>query len=234
MVTSAQGTSNRLMGRALLASLAFHAFVIALIPALAWMPTSGATVETITFTRVAHIEIDRRPRHPQPRAVAPLRRPTVVLSEASRIELQRASRHPAASPPPAVTYRLSSAPAVAAAPRAGDDRGAGDAAPSPTASPMRAVASTVGHDKGGYLPFGAEQPDPVLDPGVRKELASLGVHVTLVVTVGEDGKTKTIEFQPDVDSQTETRIQSLLADASWDPAVCGGGISCEGHATIRL
>ena len=70
MVTSAQGTSNRLMGRALLASLAFHAFVIALIPALAWMPTSGATVETITFTRVAHIEIDRRPRHPQPRAVA--------------------------------------------------------------------------------------------------------------------------------------------------------------------
>ena len=63
---------------------------------------------------------------------------------------------------------------------------------------MRAVASTVGHDKGGYLPFGAEQPDPVLDPGVRKELASLGVHVTLVVTVGEDGKTKTIEFQPDV------------------------------------
>jgi hypothetical protein len=35
-------------------------------------------------------------------------------------------------------------------------------------------------------------------------------------------------------SPTKSRIQSLLADASWDPAVCGGGIACEGTATIRL
>ncbi|MGA8533553.1 MAG: hypothetical protein WB615_05550, partial [Candidatus Tumulicola sp.] len=98
----------------------------------------------------------------------------------------------------------------------------------------RAVSSTLGRDKGGYLPFGAEQPDPVLDPGILKQLGSLGVHVTLLVTVGDDGRTKDVIFQPDVDPRLESRIESLLADASWDPAVCGGGISCEGRATIKL
>jgi hypothetical protein len=119
--------------------------------------------------------------------------------------------------------------------RAGEGTTAGEAAPQATSTPAnRAVASVGGHDTGGYMPFGAEQPDPVLDPGIRKQLVSLGVHVTLVVTVGEDGRTKSIVFDPPVDQQLEGRIQSLLADASWDPAVCGGGISCEGRATIKL
>ncbi|HEY1653759.1 MAG TPA: hypothetical protein VGF86_01445 [Candidatus Tumulicola sp.] len=234
MVASARDPSSRLMGRALLVSLAVHALALALIPALAWTPTSGATVETITFTRIAHIEIEpRRPPRPQPRAVAPHRSAAIVIAEASRVELERPSSHRVASPPPAAN-RVSSAPVTASAPRSGEGRG-GDAAPAPTTSPPpRAVASTVGRDKGGYLPFGAEQPDPVLDPGVRKQLGSLGIHVTLVVTVGEDGRTKAVDFQPEVDPTTQTRIESLLADASWDPAVCGGGISCEGRATIRL
>lgn len=234
MVASAESPSSRRMGRALLASLAVHASVIALIPALAWTPTSGETVETVTFTRISHIELQPRPRRQQPQAVAPRRAVETVISEASRVELAHASTHRVASPPPAARYQLSSAPTVAAAPRPGEGTASGEAAPQPSATPVaREVSSAVG-DNGGYLPFGAEQPDPVLDPGVWKQLDALDVHVTLVVTVGENGKTKNVEFQPPVDAQTESRIQSLLADANWDPAVCGGGISCEGRATIKL
>ncbi|MGB8518560.1 MAG: hypothetical protein WCD38_00175 [Candidatus Tumulicola sp.] len=233
MLTAA--ASRGPMGRALLASFGVHLLAALLIPALAFTMTSAAPVETITFTHVAHIEIQRRePPRPQPRAAAPNRSPERVISETTRVELAHAT-HKVSSPPPATAYRQSTAPVVAAAPRAGNGTTDGEAAPQTTASPAaRAVASTVDRDTGGYLPFGARQPDPILDPSVRRQLASLGVHVTLVVIVGEDGRTKTVEFQPNVDAQTETRIQSLLADANWDPAVCGGGIACQGQATIKL
>jgi hypothetical protein len=109
------------------------------------------------------------------------------------------------------------------------------AAPQATASPeARTVSSTVGRDTGGYMPFGAEQPVPVLDPNVLKQLDAIGVHATLTVTVGEDGKTKSVDFAPSLDVATTSKIQALLADANWDPAVCGGGIACEGTATIKL
>lgn len=233
MLTAA--ASRGPMGRAVLASFGLHASAALLIPALAFTMTSAAPVETITFTRVAHIEIQRRePPRPQPRAAAPYRSPERLISEATRVELAHTA-HKISSPPPATAYRQSTAPVVAAAPRAGNGTTDGEAAPQTPASPAaRAVSSTVGRDTGGYLPFGAQQPDPVLDPSVRRQLASLGVHVTLVVTVGEDGRTKTVEFQPNVDAQTQSRIQTLLADANWDPAVCGGGIACQGQATIRL
>jgi len=235
MVASAPGTSDRHMGRALLASLGIHALGLAMIPALAWLPTPDATVETVTFTRIAHIEIVPRTRRPQPRPVAPHRRTAVVISEATHVELAQVSRHRVASPPPSAVYRVSSAPAVAAAPRPGRGTAPIESAPQASATPApREVSSVVGRDVGGTLPFGAEQPDPVLDPNVRKQLALLGVHVTLVVTVGNNGKTKSVAFQPAVDPQTQSRIETLLADANWDPAVCGGGISCEGRATIRL
>jgi hypothetical protein len=87
---------------------------------------------------------------------------------------------------------------------------------------------------GGYLPFGAEQPTPVLDPAVRKQLDALDAHVTLVVTVGDDGRTTSVVFTPPIDASIENHIRALLADANWDPAVCGGGVSCEGQATIKL
>ncbi|MEO6835348.1 MAG: hypothetical protein ABI231_05505 [Candidatus Tumulicola sp.] len=235
MVAAAEAASRGPMGRALLASLGLHALAVVLIPALAWTPTSGATVETITFTRIAHIEVEHRPPRPQFRALAPHRRSATVISLASRIELAHSAPHRISSPPPAATYRESTAPVMAAAPHTGQGTTAGDVATQVSSPPVtRAVSSTVGRDTGGYLPFGAQQPDPVLDPGIRKQLDSIGVHVTLVVTVGDDGRTKNVVFQPAVDSQAETRIEALLADASWDPAVCGGGISCEGRATIRL
>lgn len=234
MVASTPGTSNRLMGRALLASLALHAFGLALIPALAWLPAPEATVETVTFTKVAHIEIVPRPRRSQPRAAAPHRRSATVISEATRVDLARVTPHSVASPPPSADYRTSTAPAVAAALRSGHGTAPAESAPQASATPVPREVSSVGRDVGGTLPFGAEQPDPVLDPGIRRQLGALGVHVTLVVTVGDNGKTKNVEFEPAVDSQTQSRIEALLADANWDPAVCGGGISCEGRATIRL
>jgi hypothetical protein len=235
MVTAAADPKSP-MGRALLASTGFHVLAAVLIPALAFTMTSGAPVETITFTHIARIQIERRqPPHPQPQAVAPQRSNERVISEATRVELAHTALHRISSPPPATAYRQSTAPVVASVPRAGNGTSEGEAAPQATAPPQaRAVSATVGRDTGGYLPFGAQQPDPVLDPSVRKQLFALGVHVTLVVTVGEDGKTKTVRFDPEVDAQLQSRIQSLLADASWDPAVCGGGIACEGQATIKL
>lgn len=235
MVTAAADPKGP-MGRALLASTGIHVLAALLIPALAFTMTAAAPVETITFARVARIQIQRpQPPQPQPRAAAPIRSNVKVISETTRLELAHTSPHRVSSPPPAITYRQSMAPQVAAAPRAGSGTTEGEAAPQSTAPPQaRAVSSTVGRDTGGYSPFGAQLPDPVLDPTVRKQLTALGVHVTLLVTVGEDGHTKTVQFQPSVDPQLESRIQTLLSDASWDPAVCGGGIACEGQATIKL
>jgi hypothetical protein len=69
---------------------------------------------------------------------------------------------------------------------------------------------------------------------VRKQLDALGTHVTVLVMVGEDGRTESVYFDPPIDPQLENRIRTLLADATWDPAVCGGGVACEGRATIKL
>lgn len=236
MIASEPSTLGHPMGRALLASSGVHVLALALIPALAWVPEPNLTVETVTFTHVARIDLQPRVAHrrPPPRPLAPRRSLAVVQSRATRVELTRLTVRSRSSPPPDSTPKLSSAPAVANAVRSGAGTGVQAADPQPTASPAREVAGVVGRNTGGYLPFGAQQPDPVLDPGVRRQLAALGVHVTLLVTVGEDGKTQHVEFQPAVDPSMQTRIQSLLADASWDPAVCGGGISCEGRATIRL
>jgi hypothetical protein len=70
---------------------------------------------------------------------------------------------------------------------------------------------------------------------VRAQLQQrFAVHVTLLVTVDEDGHTERVVFQPPLDTQTEQAIQQMLASANWDAAVCGGGVSCEGTATIKL
>jgi hypothetical protein len=107
--------------------------------------------------------------------------------------------------------------------------------PQPQASvDARPVDGSGASDRGGVLPLGAAQ-DPVLDPAVLAQLEKrFNVHVTLVVTVGEDGHTKKVSFQPPLDPQTEREIEDVLADANWDAAVCGGGVSCEGVATIKL
>ena len=141
MLTAA--ASQGPMRRALLASFGVHVLAALLIPALAFTMTSGTPVETITFTRVAHIEIQRRePPRPQPRAAAPVRSAERVISEATRVELSHTA-HRISSPPPATAYRQSTAPVVASAPRAGNGTTDGEAAPQTTASP--AAASRFEH-----------------------------------------------------------------------------------------
>jgi hypothetical protein len=228
-------TETRVMGSSL-ASLALHALAALLIPALAFLPSSAPPVETVSFVRVTHIVIMPKPTsQPQPRPAAPHKKVTVVVSNAVHIEMAKVQSRHTASPPPVVSNVLAAAPTVADEQKTGSGTGVGTPAPQVTATPFaREVASVGNHSAGGYMPFTAQQPDPVLDPGVRKQLDGLGIHVTLVVTVNEDGKTEQVVFQPPIDPRLEKQIESLLADASWDPAVCGGGISCEGQATIKL
>ena len=224
------------MERATLASVAIHLLVALAIPALAWTASSAPPVETISFTRVLHITITPpRAPHPPPRALAPHRAVKSEVNFASRIHIVRAMPHRRNASESVVATNAPAAPAVGAELRAGNGTADSNAAPNASPSPAtRAVASVGTHQSGGYLPFGAEQPNPVLDPGVRKQLDALGTHVTLIVTVGNDGRTEDVRFDPPVDAQLESRIRSLLADASWDPAVCGGGVACEAQATIKL
>jgi hypothetical protein len=234
-MTAVLGARTR-MGRATLASIGIHVLAALSIPALAWTASTSAPVETVSFTRILHVEIvpPRQPK-PPPRAIAPRHdvTPKVTFANLARIAAPLPHRH--ASPEPAVVSNAPAAPSVGTQERVGEGTADTNAAPNVTPSPVsRAVASVGSKQVGGYLPFGAEQPEPVLDPSIRKQLDTLGTHVTLTVTVGEDGRTEQIGFAPPIDPQLESRIRSLLADASWDPAVCGGGVACEAQATIKL
>lgn len=234
-MSAAVGARQR-MGRATLASLAIHVLAALAIPALAWTASTAAPVETVSFIHVVRVEITppRAPK-PPPRAVAPHHDARLTVNFARHVRLVTARPHRRASPEPAIESNAPAAPAIAAVQRAGAGSADTITAPNATPSPVvRSVASVGARKPGGYLPFGAEQPEPVLDPGVRQQLDSLGTHVTLIVTVGDDGRTEDVVFNPPIDSQLEGKIRSLLADASWDPAVCGGGVSCEGRATIKL
>ncbi|MGC1380097.1 MAG: hypothetical protein WA814_03625 [Candidatus Baltobacteraceae bacterium] len=233
-MAAAAGIQTR-FGQATLASVSIHVLAALAIPALAWTSASVAPVETVSFTRILRVETTPpRPAQSRPRAVAPHHAVKSTINF-SNVHLTYASPHRHASPAPKTATNAPAGPVVGAVQRAGAGNGSGNAVPQVSPSPaVRAVASVGTHQTGGYLPFGAEQPDPVLDPGVRKQLGTLGVHVTLVVTVGDDGRTRNVVFAPPIDPQLEDHIRSLLADASWDPAVCGGGVACEGQATIRL
>jgi pyruvate/2-oxoglutarate dehydrogenase complex dihydrolipoamide acyltransferase (E2) component len=222
------------MERATLGSIAVHMLAAISIPALAWT-ASGAPVETVSFTHILRIQIVRpRAALPRPRAAAPHYNAAPSMNFAHRVVIVKLTQRRQATRAPIAT-NAPAAPAISAVAEAGDSTANGDAAPAPSSTPaVRAVASVDAHHAGGYLPFGAEQPVPVLDPDVRKALDGLGVHVTLIVTVGDDGRTTNVVFQPPLDPQSENRIRSLLADASWDPAVCGGGVSCQAQATIKL
>lgn len=222
------------MERATIGSVAIHVVAALSIPALAWTIADSPPVETISFMHIHRLEIVRpHPPAPLPRAVAPQRRLTPSLNFTHHVALVKVRQSPQDARVTLAT-NMPAAPAVASVQQAGDGTN-GNAPPAPSAPPVqREVASTNASHAGGYLPFGAEVPTPVLDPAIRKQLDAIGAHVTLVVTVGEDGRTANISFDPPIDPQVEARIRALLADASWDPAVCGGGVSCEGQATIKL
>jgi hypothetical protein len=224
------------MSGATLASVTIHVLVALAIPALAWTASTAAPVETISFKQILHVEVvPPRAPAPPPRAVAPHHELKPAINFATEVHRVTVVPRRRASPEPVVATNAPAAPAVAVEQRAGTGTTQSNVTPNDTPSPAaRSVASVGQHQVGGYLPFGAEQPDPVLDPTVRKQLDALDTHVTLVVTVGDDGKTENVLFDPPVDPQVEARIRDLLADATWDPAVCGGGVACEGRATIKL
>lgn len=222
------------MGGATLASLSLHVLVALAIPALAWTASTATPVETVSFTRILHVEVTPRVAHPPPKAVAPRHEAKPTLHFAYHLHVV-AAVHRHASPAPLVATDAPGAPAVGKFARVGNGVANSDAPPNVTPSPAaREVASIGTHEQGGYLPFGAEQPEPVLDPGILKQLQALNAHVTLTVTVDDDGRTQNILFNQPVDPQVESRIRSLLADASWDPAVCGGGVACTAQTTIKL
>ena len=228
-------TQERMRG-ATVASVAIHAAIALAIPALAWTASTATPVETISFKHILHIEVmPPRAPAPPPRAVAPHVDVKPAINFANRVHVVTAVPHRHASPMPVVASNAPAAPAAGAVQRAGTGTTDSNAAPNVTPSPAAHEVASIGqHRVGGYLPFGAEQPDPVLDPNVRKQLDALGTHVTVLVMVGEDGRTESVLFDPPVDPQIESRIRALLADATWDPAVCGGGVACEGRATIKL
>jgi hypothetical protein len=224
---------NRLLYRALLASLAIHLVLITFIPP--FVQLSGTqSVETLSFVKLVQVQIrtPQPPPHELP-ATAPVRAPVARVSHVRRATsaihtISRTLLH--ASPQP------QHAPLVAAAQPGGStlSQGSGTVT-TPSATPDQTnVGQPSRQAVGGYMPLGADEPTPVLDPNVRKALLGLGVHVTLTVTVDSTGRTEDVAFEPPLDQNVEQQIRSMLASASWDPAVCGGGVTCEGQATIKL
>lgn len=240
----------RLLRRAFVASIAIHVLVAYVVPVSPSRQAQNAPVETISFVHAQRMRIERHTdSRPLPVAVPQTTRRAAVVSFARKhSELSARNQSPHSRPTPVTGPQgpIAAAPRdVAKAPEPLFARAPGRtpsdttlqhapaASPNPAATAAVTIAGAGLNNRGGVSPFGAEQP-PVLDPRVKVQLQRLTVHVTLVITVGEDGRTKRIEFQPPLDSATEHTIQTLLADASWDAAVCGGGVSCEGVATIKL
>lgn len=242
---------NRLLWRALAASLGAHMLLALFLPVWTAQISGGLQpIEAISLAPVMRVRMERPSAKSLPAAVPhTVHRARVVSFAHSRAELSAPRHRPASRPltQNAASGRVAAAPSIVpqqhvalyARPAASADVSAREAAPAPTPQPLAsqaqyAVSGAGANDRGGTLPLDATQP-PTLDPSVRAQLQSrFSVHVTLLVTVDEQGHTKTVEFQPALDAQTESAIKALLASASWDAAVCGGGVTCEGMATIKL
>ncbi len=211
---------DRRLTWAVLASLALHLCFAAVFP-------PGTTAQSrpvvLSLVHVARIGVVRRTPTPPP----PPR-----IAKAVRVFAVRAPRRstPLALRRPRTAVRVAR-PLAVAAPQV--------AAAMPSAAPTTVPSAIAplparARSAGGYMPFGAREDDPVLDPRVLQTLRLLGVHTTLTVLVGEDGKTKSVTFSPPLDPQIENEIEGALADANWDPAYCGGGIPCAKSTIIKI
>ncbi len=222
---------DRLLQRALIASLVLHLIFAYFIPSLSAFQGVGPTIETISFVKMVRMTI-QRPAVNVRVAQAPKRAPIVSISKDART----LGTSPSPRQTAVVTTRENSAITTASKTQTG--AAAAVSANTPTATPAtdqsQSVASTQTRQQtGGFMPLGASDV-PVMDPGVLKQLQTLGIHVRLTIVVDENGKTKGVTFNPELSSALETSIRSILASAQWDPAYCGGGIPCEGTATITL
>ena len=244
---------NRILLAAVAGSLGLHLVIALFLPLLTPAQSDGLQpVEALSFARILRVQMQRPAAAAQPVAVPDTSRKEQKISFARhRSELTANIGKPLARPTilngptgqmaaaPHHIHAARPAPLYARAPATSMPVASAQSASAQTPEPQATIAARpVGgsgvSDRGGVLPFGAAQ-DPVLDPAVRTQLSKrVSEHVTLVVTVGEDGHTKHVTFQPPLDAQTERDIEAILADATWDAAVCGGGVSCEGVATIKL
>ena len=219
---------------ALIGSLLLHVGAALFIPATVAVSTDR-TVETLAFSPTERIVIEPRilavkPRPTHTHTAAPRRRgKPAPVPRAERPAIYRPLRQPVAVPVASVHAPQSTIAVQATIPKA-----TGTPATTPTPTPVVKLASVAQNAVIGYLPLGAEQQNPVLDPHVLGALRALGIHVTLIITVDDNGKTGHIDFQPVLDAATEARITTLLQSARWDPSVCGGGVPCSGQAKIAL
>ncbi|MBV8364587.1 MAG: hypothetical protein JO193_08500 [Candidatus Eremiobacteraeota bacterium] len=241
---------------ALYISLGLHALAALLFPALASAPAPAPeTLTTISYQHVQRVALQSRPTAPRsaassnvrrvtlprvsrPRAVAPTRKAVATkprrhavmkptpgaLSQTKTFRVGAPSASPVPATPAPVALTKTAAPAVAAP----------SSAPAP-AQEHREIPNAQGSGARSGIGMFGEVQDPALEKPVMDQLLRrFRINVTLIVTVGDDGRTKQIEFHPPVTPAVETQIRTLLADANWDPALCGGGITCEGKATIKL
>lgn len=226
---------DRLLYRAIAISLALHLAIALFFPALVSIQDDGPSIQTISFVRAIHISV--LPAHPvaHPKAAVAIERAPVtavvipprptsgVHHQDRRLTRGRASHAPIVG---IVQHKGSAV--------AGIEATAPPAAVTATPAPATVASSETRENMGGYMPLGAQEQNPVLDPAVTTSLQALGAHTTLTVDVDADGKTKNVTFKPEIDVNLEARIRSLLANARWDPAICGAGVTCEGRMTIRL
>jgi hypothetical protein len=233
MVSMGTVPRNRLLYRALLASLALHGALLAFIPPLATVEGTQ-NVELLSFVRIQTVHIQTPKPKVEPPAKAAVAGPVPIISKAHAPTIaMRPVQHAPASAAP----QRQVAPVLGSAqPGSIADATRPPLVATPSAAPGTHEQSdtTSRQAVGGYMPLGADEPIPVLDPAVRKALFALGVHVTLTIVVDSTGHTKSVAFEPPLDDTVEKQIRSLLASAQWDAAVCGAGMTCEAQATIKL
>jgi hypothetical protein len=217
---------DRLLARALLASLALHLLVFALIPRLV-SSGNGPAIETLSIVRIISISV--RPATPAP---APL--PVHVTAPRPQAHAPAPARHARVIALHPAARRAHVPATTAPAPAAAVQSQSAPPAPSAAATPQPTSAPQPQQPVAGMMPLGVDEPVPVLERSARQALVALGVHVTLTIDVDARGRTTKVSFSPDLDPSLEAKIRELLSEASWDPAVCGAGLACEGVATIRL
>ncbi|HET7813871.1 MAG TPA: hypothetical protein VFL13_05820 [Candidatus Baltobacteraceae bacterium] len=245
---------DSILWRALAASLALHLMFALFLPI--WTPPQSQglqPIESVSFAHLMRVQIEHPsraalpvavPKHAKVASKVTLARTRAEIS--AKTHKQRSIRIALTGPSgtktaaaPKENLKQNNVPLIAQAPASNQPQSVIKSetlrTPDPDASvDTRSVESSGASDRGGVMPLGENNP-PTLDPGVRDKLAKLiQTHVTLIVVVGEDGRTKSMKFTPPLDASTEEAMRTLLADAAWDPAVCGGGVSCEGTATIKL
>jgi len=241
---------------ALYLSLGLHVIAALFFPAFATAPApTTETMTTISYQRVQHVALQSRPTAPH--SVAALNAKRVALphivkrrttAPTHKAPATKPRRHVAVKPTPgAVTQTqrfavgvpsaspVPETPApVAVTKTAAPSIAAPSAVPAPPQERREVPNARGAGARSGIGMFGETQ-DPALEKPIMDQLLRrFKINVTLIVTVGDDGRTKQIEFHPPVTPAVENQIRTLLADANWDPALCGGGIACEGKATIKL